>query len=73
VHLVTDSPEQYWDVISEHVSPAVAALRQVDRPARERIRARAVADVSAFEANGEVRVPGLARCIVGTAPPHPLQ
>jgi SAM-dependent methyltransferase len=68
IELVTRSPEQYWDMISEHVSLAVAALQQVDEPARERIRALALAQVSAFEEDGEVRVPGLARCIVGTKP-----
>jgi SAM-dependent methyltransferase len=68
VELVTRSPEQYWEMISEHVSLAVAALRQVDEPARERIRAHAIAAVSAFENDGKVRVPGLARCIVGTKP-----
>jgi len=66
VELVTRSPEQYWDMISEHVSLAVAALGKVDQPARERIRADAIAKVRAFEKNGEVRVPGVARCIVGT-------
>src|SRR4051794_17586312 len=39
IELVTESPEQYWDMISEHVSLAAAALKQVDEPARERIRA----------------------------------
>jgi hypothetical protein len=43
-------------------------LQQVDGPARERIRARAIARVRAFERDGQVRVPGLARCIVGTKP-----
>jgi hypothetical protein len=66
VELVTESPEQYWEMISDHVSLAVAALQQVDESARERIRARAVAKVSAFEKDGTVRVPGLARCVVGT-------
>ena len=66
VELVTRSPEQYWEMISEHVSLAVAALQQVDEPARERIRATAIAKVSAFEKDGMVRVPGMARCIVGT-------
>jgi SAM-dependent methyltransferase len=66
VELVTRSPEEYWDMISEHVSLAVAALQQVDEPARERIRATAVAMVSAFEQDGTVRVPGVARCTVGT-------
>jgi hypothetical protein len=55
-------------MISEHVSLAVAALQQVDEPARERIRATAMANVSAFEKDGEIRVPGVARCIVGTKP-----
>jgi SAM-dependent methyltransferase len=68
VELVTRSPEEYWDMISEHVSLAVAALQQVDEPARERIRATAIAKVRAFEKDGKVRVPGVARCIVGTKP-----
>ena len=68
VELVTRSPEQYWEMISEHVSLAVAALQRVDEPARERIRAHAIAKVSAFEKDGRVRVPGVARCIVGTKP-----
>jgi ubiquinone/menaquinone biosynthesis C-methylase UbiE len=66
VELVTRSPEQYWEMISEHVSLAVAALQRADEAARERIRAGAVARVSAFETDGRIRVPGLARCIVGT-------
>jgi SAM-dependent methyltransferase len=68
VELVTQSPAQYWEMISQHVSLAVAALQQVDQPARERIRATAIVDVSTFEKNGEIRVPGLARCILGTRP-----
>ena len=53
-------------MISEHVSLAVAALQKVDAAARERIRTAAMASVSAFENDGAVRVPGMARCIVGT-------
>jgi len=66
VELVTRSAAEYWEMISEHVSLAVAALGQVDGPARERIGATAMAKVSAFEKDGTVRVPGVARCIVGT-------
>jgi ABC-type iron transport system FetAB permease component len=66
VELVTQSPEEYWEMISEHVSLAVAALQQVDDMARERIRSHATAKVAAFERDGTVRVPGMARCIVGT-------
>jgi SAM-dependent methyltransferase len=68
VELVTRSPAQYWEMISEHVSLAVAALQQVDEAARQRIRAEAIAKVSPFEQDGNVRVPGMARCIVGTKP-----
>ncbi len=66
LELVTHSPSQYWDMISEHVSLAVAALQHVDAPAHERIRAHAIAAVSAYETDSLVRVPGVARCIVGT-------
>jgi ubiquinone/menaquinone biosynthesis C-methylase UbiE len=66
IELVTQSAEEYWQMISEHVSLASAALQRVDEPARARMRARAIANVAAFEQAGRVRVPGLARCIVGT-------
>jgi hypothetical protein len=66
VELVTHSPEEYWEMISEHVSLAAAALQQVDEPARERVRANVIAAVGAFGTDGTIRVPGLARCIVGT-------
>jgi SAM-dependent methyltransferase len=68
VELVTRSPEEYWEMISEHVSLAVAALQQVDAAARVRIRERAVAAVRPYEHDGVVRVPGAARGIVGTKP-----
>ena len=57
VELVTGSPAQYWEMISEHVSLAVAALQQAGEPARERSRAHAIAEVSAFDKDGKVRVP----------------
>ena len=66
VELVTRSPEEYWAMISEHVSLAVAALQQIDERARERIRAYAISKVIIFEKDGMIRVPGMARCIVGT-------
>ena len=66
VELVTRSPGQYWEMLSEHVSLAVAALAQVDAAARERIANDVIAKVRAYEADGKVSVPGLARCIVGT-------
>ena len=68
VELVTRSPAQYWEMISEHVSLAMAALAQVDAPARERIARAVIAEAGAYQddVDGSVRIPGLARCIVGT-------
>jgi len=66
VELVTRSPAQYWEMISEHVSVAVAALQQVDEPARERIAEAVIAKASKYEEDGKVTIPGLARCIAGT-------
>jgi SAM-dependent methyltransferase len=71
VDLVTTSTNEYWEMTSEHVSLAVVALQQVDEPARERIRDTVVADVRSFERDGAVRVPGVARCVVGTKPAEP--
>jgi hypothetical protein len=62
LELLTESAEQYWQMLSEHVSLAATALAQVDDAARERIRARVVTEVSAFERDGAIRVPGVARC-----------
>src|SRR5664280_893600 len=66
VELVTRSPAQYWEMISEHVSLAVAALQQVDEAARERIAKAVIAKVCTYEEDGKVKIPGVARCIVGT-------
>jgi SAM-dependent methyltransferase len=66
LELVTSSPEEYWEMMSEHVSLAVAALQQVDEPCRERIREAVVANVSPYQRDGVVRLPGAARCVVGT-------
>jgi hypothetical protein len=49
VELVTRSPAQYWEMISEHVYLAVAALAQVDEPARERIAKSVIASVSTYQ------------------------
>jgi SAM-dependent methyltransferase len=68
VEVVTRDAAEYWDMISEHVSLAAAALRKVDEGAKERIRATVMANVGPFEKDGKVRVPGMARCIVGTKP-----
>jgi ABC-type iron transport system FetAB permease component len=53
-------------MISEHVSLAVAALQQVDEPARQRIANAVISKASTYQEDGTVRIPGMALCIVGT-------
>ena len=69
VELVTDSPAQYWEMFSEHVSLAVAALAQVSDPARTRIAEAVMAGASAYAQDGDVPIPGLARSIAGPRRP----
>lgn len=66
VELVTRSPEEYWQVMSEHVSLAAAALGRVDEAGRRRMADAAVEGVRRHVQDGRVSVPGLARCTVGT-------
>ena len=66
VELVTESPAQYWQMMSDHVSLAVAALARVDEQTRERIAEAVIAKASIYEVDGEVRIPGVARCVIGT-------
>ncbi|HRB03649.1 MAG TPA: class I SAM-dependent methyltransferase, partial [Ilumatobacteraceae bacterium] len=61
VELVTSSPQEYWEVMSEHVSLAVSALQQIDDQARQRVRSTVIEAVSAYEQDGKIRVPGVAR------------
>jgi hypothetical protein len=60
--LVTRSPAQYWEMISEHASLAVAVLQQAGEPAREQIAKAVIAKASTYEEDdGRVRIPGVAR------------
>jgi hypothetical protein len=53
-------------MISEHVSLAVAALQQLGEGTGKRIAKAVIAKVGTYEVGGTVRIPGVARCIVGT-------
>ncbi len=67
VDLVSASPAEYWDMISEHVSLVAAALRDVDPAARDRIATTVQERVAAYVgADGLVHLPGAASVAVGT-------
>ncbi len=62
----TDSAEQYWYFVTELTAPVVAALATVDEATRSRIADKAIEAARAYESNGKVKLPGMARCIIGT-------
>jgi SAM-dependent methyltransferase len=66
VILTTDSPEEYWQLVTEHTAPVVATLGQLDENARQRIAHDVISQARKFQATGRLRIPGVARCIVGT-------
>jgi len=66
--LTVDRPEAYWQLLTDCTAPVVAVLEQVDDGQRRRIASKVIDTARAFESGGSVRLPGTARCIVGTRP-----
>jgi SAM-dependent methyltransferase len=64
--LVTESPEQYWQLLTELTAPVVDALDRVDASARKRIADTVIAEAGAYTSGGVVRLPAKARCVIGT-------
>ena len=66
----TDSPEQYWQLLTELTAPVVDTLARVDadRAADRRDGRRARHARSNPEAS--CSIPGKARCVVGTKAPR---
>ena len=58
--LVAESPQQYWQLLTELTAPVVSALDQVDEAARKRIADKVIADARPFESDGAVRLPAKA-------------
>jgi hypothetical protein len=66
IELVAESREQYWLMLTELTAPVVAVLEQVDEAARQWIASKVIDAARAFQSDGQVRLPGTARCVVGT-------
>lgn len=66
VQLVADSAEQYWSMVAELTAPVVAILASVDDATRDRITDRVLEAARQHEADGKLRLGGMARCVVGT-------
>lgn len=64
--MVIDTPERYWEVMTDIAAPVVAGLAKADEGVRERIRAEVLDLARAFLRDGVVRMPSTATVIVGT-------
>jgi hypothetical protein len=64
--MVIDTPERYWEVMTEIAAPVVAGLAKADALARERIRAEVLGLASRFLREGAVRLPSAGMVVVGT-------
>lgn len=64
--LVIDTPERYWEFMTDIAAPVVAGLAKADEAARERIRGEVLDLARQSLSDGVVRMPSTATVIVGT-------
>jgi len=64
--MIIDTPERYWEFMTDIAAPVVAGLAKADEAARERIRAEVLDLAREFLRDGVVRMPSTATVIVGT-------
>jgi hypothetical protein len=64
--MIHQTPEQYWQVMTEIAAPVVAGLAKADDSARERIRTEVLGLARKFIRDGTVQMPSTATVIVGT-------
>jgi SAM-dependent methyltransferase len=64
--MVIDTPERYWEVMTDIAAPVVAGLAKANEGTREQIRAEVLDLARAFLRDGVVRMPSTATVIVGT-------
>ena len=64
--MVIDTPERYWEFMTDIAAPVVAGLAKADERAREQIRAEVLGLASQFLREGVVRMPSAGTVVVGT-------
>jgi ubiquinone/menaquinone biosynthesis C-methylase UbiE len=64
--MVVDSPERYWEIMTEIAAPVVAGLARADEVTQARIREEVIERARQFVNGGIVRFPSMARVIAGT-------
>ena len=64
--MVIDTPERYWEFMTDIAAPVVAGLAKADALAREQIRAEVLGLAGQFMSEGGVRMPSAGTVVVGT-------
>jgi hypothetical protein len=64
--MVIDTPERYWEFMTDIAAPVVAGLAKADELAREQIRAEVLGLASRFLREGVVRIPSAGTVVVAT-------
>jgi ubiquinone/menaquinone biosynthesis C-methylase UbiE len=64
--MIIDTPELYWEFMTDIAAPVVAGLAKADEAARERVRAEVLDLARQFLREGVVRMPSSATVIAGT-------
>jgi ubiquinone/menaquinone biosynthesis C-methylase UbiE len=64
--MVIDTPERYWEVMTDIAAPVVAGLAKADAGTQEQIRDEVIGLARAFLRDGAVRMPSTATVIAGT-------
>jgi ubiquinone/menaquinone biosynthesis C-methylase UbiE len=64
--MIIDTPERYWEFMTDIAAPVVAGLAKADQATRERVRAEVLDLARQSLIDGVVRMPSTATVIVGT-------
>ena len=64
--MVIDTPERYWEFMTDIAAPVVAGLARADARARAQIRAEVLGLTRQFLRDGSVRMPSAGTVVVGT-------
>lgn len=64
--LVAETPQQYWEFMTDIAAPVVAGLAQADEATREQVRAEVLELAQQFLRDGSIRIPSTAIVVVGT-------
>ena len=65
--MVHETPERYWEFMTDVAAPVVAALARADADTRERIRTQVLEQARGLEHDGAIRLSSTATVVAGTA------